>query len=248
MKKGKTRVEQPQQQKINPETIKQMFASVAKNYDKANSVLSLGIHHIWRTTLVNCSGAEVGDSVLDCATGTGDLAIQFKKVVGETGTVIGTDFCDEMLKYAPAKAEAQNLNIKFELADVMNLQYPDNSFDIVSISFGIRNVANPALALKEMARVVRPGGHVMVLEFGQIKLPVIGPLYAFYSEKVLPKLGGWVTGQEKAYEYLQKSSQIFPCRDQFTDLMMSTREFECARYKTLSAGIAYVYMGEKKSN
>jgi demethylmenaquinone methyltransferase/2-methoxy-6-polyprenyl-1,4-benzoquinol methylase len=98
-----------------------------------------------------------------------------------------------------------------------------------------------------MARVVRPGGQVMVLEFGQIKMPIIGPLYSFYSERVLPKIGGWVTGQEKAYEYLQKSSKAFPCRDQFIDLMMSTNEFECARYKTLSAGIAYIYMGKKKS-
>lgn len=225
----------------NPEIIRSMFSSVAHNYDKANSVLSVGIHHLWRTKLVQWSGLKNGNSVLDCATGTGDLAIAFKKVVGDSGKVIGTDFCPEMLSYAPQKAQKLNLPIEFQVADVMALPFADNQFDLSSISFGIRNVSDPVQGLKEMARVVKPGGSVMVLEFGQIQIPFINSLYNFYSEKVLPKIGGWVTGQPQAYEYLQKSSASFPCRDEFVKLMNQTQMFSKVEYKTLSLGIAYIY-------
>ena len=165
-----------------------MFSKVAANYDKANSVLSVGIHHLWRTKLVKWSGAKPGNKVLDCATGTGDLAIAFKKAVNQ-GQVIGTDFCAEMLIPAPGKAKAKGLDIEFAQADVTQLSYPDSTFDISSISFGIRNVGDPVKGLSELARVVKPGGYVMVLEFGQVDLPVFGPLYNFYSNKVLPTIG-----------------------------------------------------------
>ena len=193
-----------------PEKIRTMFSRVAANYDKANSVLSMGIHHLWRKKLVKLSAAAEGMKVLDCATGTGDLAIEFKKVVGNSGSVIGTDFCAEMLIPAPAKAQARGLEIQFAQADVLALPYPDSSFDVVSISFGIRNVADPIKALQEMSRVTKPGGSVMILEFGQADLPVFAPVFNFYSEKVLPILGGWVTGQKEAYQYLQSSSSAFP--------------------------------------
>ncbi len=230
----------------NPKTVKTMFASVAQNYDRANSVLSMGIHHLWRSKLVKLVGLTAGAKVLDCATGTGDLAIAFKKEVGPTGEVIGTDFCEEMLAYAPAKAAAQNLDVKFQLADVMNLPFADNTFDCSSISFGIRNVADPVKGISEMARVIKPGGKVVVLEFGQVTIPVVGALYNWYSQKVLPKIGGWVTGQPQAYEYLQKTSAAFPCRDQFCKMMMSTGSFAKVNYHSLSFGIAYIYIGTKK--
>jgi demethylmenaquinone methyltransferase/2-methoxy-6-polyprenyl-1,4-benzoquinol methylase len=227
----------------NPETIRTMFSKVAANYDKGNNVLSMGIHHLWRKKLVSISGAYPGQSVLDCATGTGDLAIEFKKAVGSTGQVIGTDFCAEMLIPAPAKAAAKGLDIHFEQADVTQLQYPDNTFDICSISFGIRNVGDPLKGLKEMARVTKSGGQVMVLEFGQVQVPVLGPLYNFYSEKILPKLGGLVTGQGEAYEYLQKSSATFPCREEFLALMRETGDFSKMNFTSLTGGIAYIYQG-----
>ena len=229
----------------NPEIIRSMFSKVAANYDKANSILSVGIHHHWRKKLVKFSGAQLGDKVLDCATGTGDLAIEFKKSVG-TGEVVGTDFCVEMLEPAPAKAKAQNLDIHFEKADVTRLQFEDNRFDISSISFGIRNVSDPVKALQELARVVKPGGKVMVLEFGQVNIPVIGSLYNFYSEKVLPKIGGLVTGQKEAYEYLQKSSAAFPCREGFLKLMDDSGAFSAREYIPLTGGIAYIYKGTVK--
>ena len=229
-----------------PDKIRSMFSRVASNYDKANSILSLGIHHLWRKKLVALSGAKQGDRILDCATGTGDLAIEFKKAVGFKGHVVGTDFCVEMLSSAPKKSAAKKLDIHFEVADATALQYPDNSFDIASISFGIRNVSSPEKALKEMARVVKPGGSVMILEFGQMDIPVIREVYQLYSEKVLPILGGWITGQKKAYEYLQKSSASFPCKEEFVSLMDSTGCFDETNFVPVSAGIAYIYKGRVK--
>lgn len=231
----------------NPEIIRSMFSKVAGQYDKANSVLSVGIHHLWRKKLVQLSNAQVGQAVLDCATGTGDLAIEFKKAVGASGKVIGTDFCVDMLESAPKKAKAENLEIKFEQADVTQLQYQDNQFDVVSISFGIRNVNNPVKALQEMARVAKPGGRVMVLEFGQMQTPVIKDLYNFYSEKVLPIIGGWVTGQKEAYQYLQKSSAAFPSREAFVDLMQQAGCFAEMNFVPVSFGIAYIYTGVVKT-
>lgn len=227
----------------NPEIIRSMFSKVAQHYDRGNSVLSVGIHHLWRKKLVELAQAKPGQSVLDCATGTGDLAIAFKKEVGPTGSVIGTDFCAEMLETAPQKAKDSGLDIQFELADVTQLQYADKSFDISSISFGIRNVGDPIKGLSEMARVTKSGGRVMVLEFGQMQTPVIKDLYNFYSEKVLPQIGGLVTGQKEAYEYLQKSSSAFPCREEFLGLMKQTGQFSEMSFKPVSFGIAYIYSG-----
>jgi demethylmenaquinone methyltransferase/2-methoxy-6-polyprenyl-1,4-benzoquinol methylase len=223
--------------------IKNMFTQVASGYDRANDILSLGIHHLWRKEVVRMTGVKAGNSILDCATGTGDLAIEFKKAVGPSGKVIGTDFCEAMIQPAPAKALKSNLDIQFQIEDVMNLSFAKNLFDVCSISFGIRNVEDPKKALTEMARVTKPGGKVIVLEFGEMKAPVIGPLYQFYSEKILPKLGGLITGQTTAYEYLQKSSAQFPSREKFLALMESTQCFRDCSYRTLSLGIAYIYIG-----
>ncbi|MDG0815278.1 bifunctional demethylmenaquinone methyltransferase/2-methoxy-6-polyprenyl-1,4-benzoquinol methylase UbiE [Bdellovibrio svalbardensis] len=230
----------------NPEIIRSMFSKVAANYDKGNNVLSMGVHHLWRKKLVKYAGAKPGDKVLDCATGTGDLAIEFKKTVGNNGAVIGTDFCAEMLIPAPGKAKERGLEIQFEQADVTQLQYTDKTFDVSSISFGIRNVSDPVQALREMGRVTKSGGKVMVLEFGQVSIPVFGPLYNFYSQNILPKIGGLVTGQKDAYEYLQKSSAAFPCKDGFVDLMKESGQFSKMEYISLTGGIAYIYKGTVK--
>jgi demethylmenaquinone methyltransferase / 2-methoxy-6-polyprenyl-1,4-benzoquinol methylase len=230
-------------QTTNPEKIKSMFAKVAQNYDQANSVLSMGVHHLWRKKLVALSGASRGMQILDCATGTGDLAIEFKKTVGPEGIVLGTDFCVEMLESAPDKARQKNMHIDFSEADVMALPFPDNKFNVCSISFGIRNVADPLVALKEMARVTKPGGAVMILEFGQVDLPGFSEVYNFYSEKVLPIIGGWVTGQKEAYQYLQKSSAAFPCKNDFISLMKQTDVFTTCEFTSLTGGIAYIYKG-----
>ena len=222
--------------------VQQMFASIAPAYDRTNSVLSLGIHHIWRKKTVQVSGAKAGMAVLDCATGTGDLALEFKKTVGPTGQVIGTDFCPEMMETAPAKSESRKLPVEFEVADAMNLPYPDHTFDISSISFGIRNVDDPSIALKEMARVVKPGGKVMILEFGQPK-GFMGVIYDWYSRHIIPFIGGLLTGNKEAYKYLPRTAAQFPCREEFLTLMRNTGMYSEASYQELTFGIAFLYKG-----
>lgn len=223
--------------------MRRMFADIADDYDRINTILSFGVHHAWRAETVRMSGAAEGDRVLDCATGTGDLAIEFKKKVGESGYVVGTDFCREMIELAPEKAASENLAIEFEVADAMSLPYEDNRFDISSIAFGIRNVDEPVTVLREMARVVKPGGRVMVLEFGQpgglMKYP-----YELYSQYIMPAVGGWISGNREAYTYLPKTSANFPAGDRFMELMDRAGSFSEQSCKKLTLGIAYIYVGK----
>lgn len=224
------------------EKVRNMFADIADDYDRVNSILSFGVHHAWRAKTVQLSGAKAGDHVLDCATGTGDLALEFKEKVGHEGYVLGTDFCKEMIEHAPAKAQKNELEVDFEVADAMNLPYESNRFDIASIAFGIRNVDDPVISLKEMARVVKTGGSVVVLEFGQpgglMKYP-----YEFYSQFVMPTVGGWISGNREAYTYLPKTSAEFPAGDKFITLMDKAESFAHTDYEKLTGGIAYCYVG-----
>src|SRR5260370_9390029 len=141
-----------------------MFAPIGSRYDAANQVLSLGVHSGWRRAAVRVSGAAPGQRVLDCAAGTGDLALEFKRAVGPAGEVIATDFCPEMLRPAPAKAAREGLPLRFAVADALALPYADASFDVASIGFAIRNVDDPLRCLREMSRVVRPRACVGGLE------------------------------------------------------------------------------------
>jgi demethylmenaquinone methyltransferase / 2-methoxy-6-polyprenyl-1,4-benzoquinol methylase len=226
---------------IQSDTIRTMFGQISGRYDLANTVLSMGIHHVWRKKLVRWSGARPGMKVLDCATGTGDLAFEFERALQSTGEVLGTDFSEPMLAEAAEKGRLSGSRARFEVVDVTKLPYGDASFDLASISFGIRNVNDPARGLSELGRVVRSGGAVMVLEFGQPRSALFGGLYRFYSMRVLPRLGGWITGKPEAYEYLQTSSAGFPCREAFLDLARGTGLFSTLEYKPVTGGIAYIY-------
>lgn len=224
------------------ESVRSMFADISHRYDLINRVLSLGVDRYWRRVTVRASGASKGDSVLDCATGTGDLALAFKRRVGDSGAVLGTDFCAEMIAYGPGKAQKASMVVDFEVADAMDLPYETNRFDVASIAFGIRNVDDPVTALKEMARVVKPGGRVVVLEFGQPK-GLFGLLFRFYSRTVMPTIGGWLSGNRDAYTYLPETSARFPAADAFLELMDQTGAFAERRYTPLTGGISYVYVG-----
>jgi demethylmenaquinone methyltransferase/2-methoxy-6-polyprenyl-1,4-benzoquinol methylase len=219
-----------------------MFETIAPSYDRVNAVLSLGVHHRWRKEAVRLSGAAPGMKVLDCATGTGDLALAFKRIVGATGEVVGTDFSPKMLARAPHKAKKQGLEIHFQVADAQKLPYEDDHFDLASISFGIRNVDDPVVCLQEMARVVPPGGKVVVLEFGQPSGP-LGALFRLYSTHVMPRLGGWLSGNREAYEYLPRTSATFPAGDRFLELMDKAGAFSQRHAWPQTSGVAYVYVG-----
>lgn len=220
------------------EQVKNMFASISDVYDKMNTTLSFGTHHFWRRKTVRASKVKKGMKVLDCATGTGDLAHRYKKAVGKRGEVVGTDFVPEMVSLAQKKYK----DIYFETADVMHLPYDDNSFDVSSISFGIRNVDDPVKGLSEMARVVKPGGKVVVLEFGQPK-GFFGKIYSLYSEKIMPLIGKLVAKDEEAYRYLHETSSTFPCREDFLNMMYKTEKLSYCTFKPVSFGIAYIYVG-----
>lgn len=225
------------------EQVHEMFSSIAPRYDLANEVLSFGVHRLWRRATIKASGARAGQRVLDCASGTGDLALAFKRTVGEAGEVLGTDFCEPMLVHARRKAEEAHLQVRFEQADATRLPYQDAQFDISSISFGIRNVDDPVKCLRELSRVVRPGGRVVVLEFGQPR-GLFGALYAFYSRTVMPFIGGLLTGNRGAYSYLPRTAAAFPAGDKFLELMKEAGSFSRYEARPLLSGMAFIYVGE----
>ncbi len=227
--------------------IKNLFGGIANTYDRANDVITFGMARRWRKKLVKWSGAQPGMSVLDCATGTGDLALNFKSVVGKTGHVVGSDFCPEMIALAPDKAKKQNTEVTFQIEDVTELSPKDNSFDITSIAYGIRNVQDPKKGLSEMARVTKPGGKVMVIETGEITTPIFKHLIPIYFNFIVPLLGGFVSGNKEAYDYLNKSSSQFPCKEEFVEIMKSTEMFSEIEYISIMGGASYIYKGTVKS-
>lgn len=230
----------------NPEKIRSIFSSVAHGYDKANDAMTFGLARMWRKQLVHWSGVRSGETVLDCATGTGDLAFDFKRVVGPEGRVVGSDFCEEMLVEARSKSGKFRVSVDFVVADAHKLPFADNSFDVASIAYGIRNVENPEQVLREMARVVKPGGRVMVLETGDTQQAAIKPFIDFYFRKVVPRVGGWITGRREAYEYLSESSSEFPSRERFIDVMSATGAFSHTAFQSLLGGASFIYNGKVK--
>ena len=220
--------------------IQQMFAEVAPRYDRANRLLSLGIDRWWRRRTVSVAGLEPGERVLDVCAGTGDLAFQLAR---SGASVVGADFCLPMIQRANDKARGAHVP-RFLVADAQTLPFPSAAFDLCTVAFGIRNVEEPVEAIREMARVVRPGGRVVVLEFCRPRVPVLASAYLFYFRRVLPRLGRWISGAENdAYQYLPDSVMSFPERGEFLDLMRQAG-LVSPRQTILSGGIAAIYRGE----
>jgi demethylmenaquinone methyltransferase/2-methoxy-6-polyprenyl-1,4-benzoquinol methylase len=222
------------------DTVRQMFTAIAQHYDVLNTVLSFGLHHYWRQQAVAVSGVPSGARLLDVCSGTADLAIAFARYLGPNGQVIAMDFCAAMLGRGHQKAVQQGIHLISILADAQRLPFGDAVFDAVTVAFGLRNVDDLAIALREMYRVLRPGGTALVLEFGQPHGVVLGPLYRFYSHTILPRLGGWVSGHPEAYTYLPRTAAVFPAGARFVRAM-SAQSFTDIQAQALSGGIVYLY-------
>lgn len=221
-------------------TIQRLFADVAPGYDRANHALSLGIDTWWRRQTVREVGIAPGERGLDVCAGTGDLSLALQRAGAE---VVGADFCAPMLVRAAAKA-VQRPGVRFLAGDAMSLPFADATFHFATVAFGIRNVSDACGALREMARVVRPGGRVVVLEFTKPRVPIVGHAYRFYFRRILPRLGRLISGvKSDAYRYLHDSVMLFPERGEFLDLMAKAGLRE-PRMRLLTGGIAAIYRGE----
>ena len=199
--------------------VKDMFAEIASRYDLLNSVLSLNQHKSWRRKAVSLAGVRTGETCLDVCTGTGDFAVDLAAAVGAEGRVIASDFCEPMVRNGMAKvARAPGGPISMMVANAERLPYPSSAFDVCTVGFGIRNVAHIDRAVSEMARVVRSGGRVVILEFNRPRPVWYKPFVDFYLFRILPRIGGLFSRQE-AYTYLPESMKQFVSREELAAIM-----------------------------
>jgi demethylmenaquinone methyltransferase/2-methoxy-6-polyprenyl-1,4-benzoquinol methylase len=222
-----------------------MFDSIAPRYDLLNHVLSVGLDRRWRDQAVDALGIGAGARVLDLCTGTGDLAIATLTRVPGT-TVVGVDFAGEMLRLALTKVRRGGLEraIRLVRGDAARIPLADATCDAATIAFGIRNVSEPERALAELARVLRPGARLAILEFGQPRIPGIRTLYAWYFRYLLPLVGRMVSKHQSAYSYLPASVGTFPTAAEFSR-MIAAANFSQVRAVPLTFGIVYMYVAER---
>lgn len=227
------------------ERIREMFDTIAPRYDFLNRLLSLGIDRRWRRFAVSLVQATHGGRVLDIATGTGDVALEVARQTAPDITIVGADVSREMVEIGRQKVAASPFagRITFEIAPCEALPFPDLQFDAITIAFGIRNVVDRLQGLKEMSRVLKPGGRAIILEFSTPTSPLFRAIYLFYFLKVLPAIGG-LFSKQSAYRYLPDSVMEFPSREEFKGLMAAAG-FGDLRHYDLTFGIATVYVGEK---
>ncbi|MGB1424872.1 MAG: bifunctional demethylmenaquinone methyltransferase/2-methoxy-6-polyprenyl-1,4-benzoquinol methylase UbiE [Paracoccaceae bacterium] len=222
-----------------------VFGSVASRYDIMNDVMSGGIHRVWKDAMMDWLAPRAGQKLLDVAGGTGDIAYRFLKRAGQ-GHATVLDLTEEMLVEGRKRAEASQMvdQLDWSVGDAMALPFPDNSFDVYTISFGIRNVTRPQDALNEAFRVLRPGGRLMVLEFSQIPNPAMQWAYDRYSFNLIPLMGQLIANDRDSYQYLVESIRKFPDQDVFLNMVRSAG-FENAKYRNLTAGVACLHSGWK---
>lgn len=222
-----------------------VFTSVASKYDIMNDVMSLGVHRIWKEAMMDWLAPRPSQKLLDVAGGTGDISFKFLKRAG-FGHATVLDITENMLIEGRKRAEANQVldSLNWVVGDAMALPFADNSFDVYTISFGIRNVTRPQEALNEAFRVLRPGGRLMVLEFSQIPVPLAQKAYDFYSFNVIPRMGKLIANDRDSYQYLIESIRKFPNQETFLS-MVRQAGFENANYRNLSLGIAALHSGWK---
>ena len=224
--------------------VHEVFESVADNYDLMNDLMSLGVHRFWKRYFVTTSGLGRGDRVLDLAGGTGDISALLSRRVGSTGRVLLTDINPAMLRVGRQRLEDRGLvgNIDYALANAEALPFRDGLFDGVTIAFGLRNVTDKDRALREMHRVLKPGGKALILEFSRVHPPLLSKLYDSYSFGVLPVLGRLVAQDADSYQYLAESIRKHPGQDELA-AMMREAGFTGVRYQNLSAGVVAIHGG-----
>ena len=223
-----------------------VFHSVAAKYDLMNDLMSGGVHRMWKAFTIEMSGVRPGHKVLDIAGGTGDLSAKFSKIVGAEGLVVLADINSSMLNVGRDKLTDNGIvnNIEFSQADAQFLPFPDNTFDVITIAFGLRNVTDKDQALRDMCRVLKPGGRLLVLEFSKPTNPVMAKLYDVYSFSVLPKMGQLVADDADSYRYLAESIRMHPDQETLKGMMVAAGFANCD-YHNLTSGVVALHRGTK---
>ncbi len=237
-----------QQIPIQQKTAKvaEVFRSVADKYDLMNDLMSLGIHRLWKRFAIALTNARPGQHILDLAGGTGDLAKQLAKQVGEKGKVCLTDINEHMLGVGRDRLIDKGIfaNVHYIQANAESLPFAVNTFDRITIAFGLRNVTDKAKALNAMFQVLKPGGHVIILEFSKPVLPLLQQIYDAYSFNLLPKLGQLVANDAKSYQYLVESIRMHPSQEDLKTLILNAGFDEC-EYFNLNGGIVALHRAHK---
>lgn len=223
-----------------------VFQSVAGKYDVMNDLMSFGIHRLWKRYTIDCSGVRQGMKVLDIAGGTGDLTAQFSRRVGAEGEVVLADINDAMLKVGRDKLRDRGVvgNVRYVQADAEDLPFDDNTFDVITIAFGLRNVTDKSKALRSMLRVLKPGGRVLILEFSKPVSATLNQMYDFYSFNILPKMGQVVANDSDSYQYLAESIRMHPDQDTLKG-MMTDAGYEKVDYQNMTGGVVALHRGYK---
>ena len=228
------------------ERVAEVFHSVAARYDIMNDLMSFGVHRIWKALTIEMSGVREGHRILDVAGGTGDLTRKFSKIVGSKGQVILADINSSMLEVGRERLIDQGFvsNVQYVQANAESLPFEENSFDCVTIAFGLRNVTDKDQALRAMTRVLKPGGRLLVLEFSKPTNSVLEKVYDRYSFSVLPKIGKLVTKDSESYQYLSESIRMHPNQSTLRDMMEEAGLKRC-RYNNMTGGIVALHSGIK---
>ncbi|MGC3872748.1 bifunctional demethylmenaquinone methyltransferase/2-methoxy-6-polyprenyl-1,4-benzoquinol methylase UbiE [Halomonas sp. GXIMD04776] len=223
-----------------------VFHSVAARYDVMNDLMSLGIHRLWKRVTLERAGVRRGHQVLDIAGGTGDLTLKFSRLVGPNGRVVLADINQSMLKVGRDKLLDNGVgdNVEYVQANAECLPFPDNSFDCITIAFGLRNVTDKDAALRSMTRVLKPGGRLLILEFSKPPNALLSKVYDNYSFTVLPKMGEWVANDAESYRYLAESIRMHPDQDTLK-AMMQAAGLERVEYTNMTGGIVALHRGIK---
>ena len=221
--------------------VKSVFDSVAPNYDIMNDLMSGGMHRLWKHYTIAVANPQPGQSVLDIAGGTGDLSAAFARKVGPSGQVVHTDINEAMLREGRNRLLNEGLVIPSLVCDAEKLPFADESFHIVSVAFGLRNMTHKDAALAEMRRVLKPGGKLLVLEFSKVAQP-LSKAYDWYSFNILPKLGRWVARDEESYRYLAESIRMHPDQETLRGMMKAVG-FGHVDVHNLTAGVVALHMG-----